>query len=82
MVTKDDRPPVSHAGAAALWRGPHSPLPTKRDLLKTKVLSPFAKAEKASLSSVFHGKFFRCSQATANLTAAKRASRNIEFSTK
>jgi hypothetical protein len=35
----------------------------------------------AALSSVFHGKFFRSSQATANLTGANRVLREIHFPT-
>jgi len=41
---------------------------TTRDSLKTKTLVPFFYEGNEPLSSLFHGKFFRCSQATENLT--------------
>jgi hypothetical protein len=40
---------------------------TTRDSLKTKTLVPFSQEVDELLSSLFHGKFFRCSQATENL---------------
>jgi hypothetical protein len=41
---------------------------TTRDSLKTKTLVPFFQAGNEPLSLLFHGKFFRSSQATENLT--------------
>jgi hypothetical protein len=41
---------------------------TTRDSLKTKTLVPFFHERMELLSSLFHGKFFRSSQATENLT--------------
>jgi hypothetical protein len=40
---------------------------TTRDSLKTKTLVLFFQERNEPLSSLFHGKFFRCSQATENL---------------
>jgi hypothetical protein len=40
---------------------------TTRDSLKTKTLVPFSQEVDELLSPLFHGKFFRCSQATENL---------------
>jgi hypothetical protein len=40
---------------------------TTRDSLKTKTLVPFFRKVDELLSSLFHGKFFRSSQATENL---------------
>jgi hypothetical protein len=40
----------------------------ERDSLKTKALMSFFSKLEKPLSSLFHGKFFRCSQATENLT--------------
>ena len=45
------------------------------DSLKTKALVRFFQRAKKPLSSLFHGKFFRCSQATENLTVANRSAR-------
>jgi hypothetical protein len=41
---------------------------TTRDSLKTKTLVLFFQEGNEPLSPLFHGKFFRCSQATENLT--------------
>jgi hypothetical protein len=56
------------------------PLPIlERDVLKTKALFLSFGERGRAVSSVFHGKFFRCSQVTANLTGAKRVLREIHF---
>jgi hypothetical protein len=60
---------------------PPSPSCFERDLLKTKALFLSFREGATALSSVFHGKFFRSSQAAANLTGAKRLLREIHLPT-
>jgi hypothetical protein len=50
-----------------------------RELLKIKALLSDSSSEKRRLSPLFHGKFFRSSWATANLTGAKRVPRGNQF---
>src|SRR5258708_1018712 len=71
------RPGVGSASFRA--RRPPSLSRQVRDLLKIKVLLSDSSPEKRPHSSVFHGKFFRSSWATANLTGAKLASCGIYF---
>jgi hypothetical protein len=55
------------------------PFQAKRRPTQNKGLVSLLKRRQEVLSSVFHGKFFRCLQATANLTAAKPVPRGVQL---